>query len=148
MIWIGESFYVKENTMPMKQTGKQVYKTLQGKLIDMDMLRQKNELVPAVGNVRVNARGDELGRGGKIIRSREEVLKDYYAAQEGMPDENVKKHEAEIVEPVEEVKSPAAKPKRAKKEEQPDPLVVTPPTAAEEAEWVEDEDGDFVKKEK
>ena len=143
MIWIGESFYDKENTMPMKQGGKQVYKTLQGKLIDMDMLRQKNELTPAVGNVRVNARGDELGRGGKIVRSREEVLKDYYAAQEGMPDENVRKHEAEIVEE----SKPAAKPKRTKKEEQPDPLVVTPPTAAEEAEWVEDEDGDFVKKE-
>lgn len=144
MIWIGKNFYDKENTMPMKQGGKQVYKTLQGKMVDMDMLRQKNELTPAVGNVRVNARGDELGRGGKIVRSREEVLKDYYAAQEGMPDENVRKHEAEIVE---EPKS-AAKPKRTKKEEQPDPLVVTPPTAAEEAEWVEDEDGDFVKKEK
>lgn len=142
MIWIGESFYGKENNMPMKQGGKQVYKTLQGKMIDMDMLRQKNELTPAVGNVRVNARGDELGRGGKIVRSREEVLKDYYAASEGMPDENIKRQEVEVVE-----ETSAPKSKRVKKAEQPDPLVVTPPTAAEEAEWVEDDDGDFVKKE-
>jgi len=129
--------------MPMKQSGKQVYKTLQGKLVDMDMLRQKNELTPAVGNVRVNARGDELGRGGKIVRSREEVLKDYYAASEGMPDENITRQEVTVEEP----EKPAPKPKRAKKDEQPDPLVVAPPTATEE-DWVETPDGDFVKKEK
>ena len=35
----------------------------------MDLLRQRNELTPAVGNVRVNARGDELGPGGKIIKN-------------------------------------------------------------------------------
>jgi len=48
----------------------------------MDLLRKKNELTPAVGNSRVNARGDELGPGGKIIRSREDILKDFYASAE------------------------------------------------------------------
>ena len=51
---------------------------MQGKQVDMDLLRQKNELTPAVGNARVNARGDELGPGGKIIRKREDVMADYY----------------------------------------------------------------------
>ena len=64
--------------MAVRQTGRKQYKTMQGKDIDMDLLRQRNELTPAVGNVRVNARGDELGPGGKIIRTREEVLSDYY----------------------------------------------------------------------
>ena len=32
---------------------------------------------------RPNARGDELGPGGKIIRKREEVLRDYY--EENVP---------------------------------------------------------------
>ena len=36
----------------------------------MDMLRQRNELTPAVGNARVNARGDELGAGGQIVRKK------------------------------------------------------------------------------
>lgn len=71
--------------MPMKQTGRKVYKTMTGKTIDMDMLRQKNELTPAVGNARVNARGDELGAGGQIVRSKEDVLADYYADQKGVP---------------------------------------------------------------
>ena len=64
--------------MAIKQSGKKVYTTMQGKQIDIDLLRQRNELTPAVGNARVNARGDELGPGGKIVRKREEVLADYY----------------------------------------------------------------------
>ena len=57
-----------------------IYKTMQGKEIDMDQLMARNETMPAVGNVRVNARGDELGPDGKIIRTREEVLSEYYDA--------------------------------------------------------------------
>lgn len=68
--------------MAQKPAPKKVYKSANGKIVDMDLLRQKNELTPAVGNARVNARGDELGAGGKIVRSREEVLKDFYAAAE------------------------------------------------------------------
>jgi len=55
-----------------------VYRTMQGKEIDMEKLMKKHELMPAVGNTRVNARGDELGPGGKIIRKREDVVSDYY----------------------------------------------------------------------
>lgn len=54
------------------------YRTMQGKEVDMDKLMRQHELMPAIGNVRVNARGDELGAGGKIIRKREEVMADYY----------------------------------------------------------------------
>ena len=46
--------------MPMKQAQRKQYKTMQGKQIDLDMLRKKNELTPAVGNMKVNARGDEI----------------------------------------------------------------------------------------
>jgi hypothetical protein len=55
-----------------------IYTTFQGKQIDMDRLLQQNETMPAVGNVRVNARGDELGPDGRIIRTRESVLSEYY----------------------------------------------------------------------
>jgi hypothetical protein len=55
-----------------------VYRSMRGKEVDMEKLTLKNELQPAVGNMKVNARGDEIGPGGKIIRTREEVLKDYY----------------------------------------------------------------------
>jgi hypothetical protein len=66
----------------MKPAPKKVYRTANGKMIDMDLLRQRNELTPAVGNARVNARGDELGPGGKIVRKREDILKDFYQQAE------------------------------------------------------------------
>ena len=56
-----------------------VYTSLRGKKIDMEQLSLKHETIPAVGNMKVNARGDHLGPGGKIVKTREEILKDYYA---------------------------------------------------------------------
>ena len=66
--------------MAMKQAQRQVYRTMQGKEIDLDKLRMRNEMTIAVGNARVNARGDELGPGGKIIKKREEVMNEYYSS--------------------------------------------------------------------
>jgi hypothetical protein len=54
------------------------YTSMRGKEVDMEKLSMRHELTPAVGNVRVNARGDELGPGGKVIRTREQILEDYY----------------------------------------------------------------------
>lgn len=54
------------------------YTSMQGKEIDMEKLALRNELSVAVGNMKVNARGDELGTGGKIVRTREQILQDYY----------------------------------------------------------------------
>lgn len=55
-----------------------IYTSMQGKEIDMDKLSLRNELTPAIGNMKVNARGDELGPGGQIVRTREQILQDYY----------------------------------------------------------------------
>lgn len=53
--------------------------SMRGREIDMDRLQLVNEHTPAVGNAKVNARGDELGPGGKILKTREQVLADFYA---------------------------------------------------------------------
>ena len=55
------------------------YVSMRGKEVDLEKLAMKHETIPAVGNAKVNARGDELGPGGAIKRTREEVLADYYA---------------------------------------------------------------------
>ena len=55
-----------------------VYKSMQGKEVDMEALMTKHETMPAVGNIRVNARGDELGPNGQIIKRREDILSEYY----------------------------------------------------------------------
>jgi hypothetical protein len=54
------------------------YTTMRGKEIDFEKLNLKHETTPAVGNMKVNARGDEIGPGGVVVRTREEVLADYY----------------------------------------------------------------------
>ena len=54
------------------------YTSMRGKEIDMERLTVQHEGTPAVGNMRVNARGDELGPGGKIIRTREQIQEEYY----------------------------------------------------------------------
>lgn len=69
----------KEIAMAMKEGQRKTYRSaMMGREIDLEKLRNQNELTLAVGNARVNARGDEIGPGGKIIRKREDVLKDYY----------------------------------------------------------------------
>ena len=43
------------------------YRSAQGKTVDMAALAAKNERVRAVGNMKVNARGDSIDSQGKII---------------------------------------------------------------------------------
>jgi hypothetical protein len=129
-----------KNTNTRKQ-----HVTMRGKVVDMELLRKKNELTPAVGNARVNARGDELGPGGKIVRKREDIVKEYY---EGNP--NVVKVEKNIESDVkkEVVKQPTKntnKPRSNKKTNE--------PTAKEieqfeefDKDWEEDAEGNFIKK--
>lgn len=44
-----------------------IHRTMLGKVVDMNKLMNQQELTLTVGNVKMNARGDEIGPGGKII---------------------------------------------------------------------------------
>ncbi len=55
--------------------------TLKGKIIDLGALREAHGATIALngGSGRVtNARGDVLGRGGVVVKAKEEVIRDYY----------------------------------------------------------------------
>lgn len=62
----------------MKEAARKVHRSMQGKEIDIDKLRIRNETTLAVGNAKMNARGDELGPNGQIIRKREESSTEYH----------------------------------------------------------------------
>ena len=62
--------------MAMKEQQRQLHRSMQGKVVDMHKLAMQNEMTVAVGNVKVNARGDELGPGGKIIKRSEDGLRE------------------------------------------------------------------------
>jgi hypothetical protein len=89
--------------MAMKQPQRSIYKTARGAEIDMIKLINQNEMTVAVGNAKVNARGDKLGPGGKIIKKREELQ-----ADQGVPNQiNIR--------PQPEVQAPITSPKTSKK---------------------------------
>jgi hypothetical protein len=50
------------------------HRTARGVSVDMDRIRLANETAIAVGNMKVNARGDQLGAGGKIIQTRQQIM--------------------------------------------------------------------------
>ena len=63
---------------------KRMYRTMQGRMVDIEKLRAANESVQAVGNMNVNARGDVLGAGGQVVTPKEQIIKKYYEQPKGM----------------------------------------------------------------
>lgn len=49
-----------------------------GQIIDFDALIAKQGDKPAVGNMGVDAKGNRLGAGGRIIQSNEDRVREYY----------------------------------------------------------------------
>jgi hypothetical protein len=64
---------------------KQVYRTANGKQLDMGQLRLKNEKTRAVGNMKVNARGDQVDDKNRIIQTKPEQVNRQYSRQTNLP---------------------------------------------------------------
>ena len=96
---------------------KRMYRTMQGRMVDIEKLRAANESVQAIGNMNVNARGDVLGPGGTIVTPKENVIKKYYEQPKGMVSDTpsrgkpmpAPKQEA-VKQPVQKMTPVAAKP--------------------------------------
>lgn len=139
--------------MSKVSAAKKQHRTMRGKQVDMDLLRKRNELTPAVGNARVNARGDELGAGGQIIKKREDVVNEYYT-QAGVATEATGRPttNTETAQQPTAVAEPAKKTVTRTKKQDPEPVIEAPITAAEQEmldeadSWVEDEDENFVQR--
>jgi hypothetical protein len=54
------------------------YRTAMGKSVDMSALSAKNEKTRAVGNMKVNARGDTIDAHGRILRTATTKVNDSY----------------------------------------------------------------------
>ena len=66
---------------------KRMYRTMQGRMVDIEKLRAANESVRAVGNMGVNARGDVLGPGGAVVTPKETIINKYYEQPKGRVDD-------------------------------------------------------------
>ena len=73
--------------MVARSPRKRMYRTMQGRMIDIEQLRAANEDIRAVGNMNVNARGDVLGAGGQIATPKADVIAKYYEQPKGKVDD-------------------------------------------------------------
>lgn len=135
------------------------YKSMRGVNIDLAKLMAKAEKSIAVGNTQTNARGDQLGRGGRVIKSADEIARDHYNAN------NPKAVVKSSIKVDNELDTPVKKEEPVKQEvdDWEEPVTMTEQEeyanagiTKEQAEktveestddpWVEDEDGNFVRK--
>lgn len=75
-----------------------IYKSAKGKMIDIDKVKLANENTIAVGNMKINARGDKLGAGGQVVAGRNQVMDQIYAVPDAGfspndPKETIKQQE-------------------------------------------------------
>ena len=77
---------------------KRVYTTANGRRINLDAIIAQNEESIAVGNMKTNARGDELGPGGKVERKRNEVMSEYYKLNTPVATDNVPRSHKKTVQ--------------------------------------------------
>ena len=89
-------------------------RTNQGQSIDMDALALKNEKEIALGNMGINARGDKIGKGGKIVAERNQVARAYYENNPKAVVQSVSIKDAVDDKPVVEQSASIVKPKKTK----------------------------------
>jgi len=53
-------------------------RTMRGQSLDMARLMAQNSHQVALGNASMNARGDIVGEGGKVIKPREDIAREYH----------------------------------------------------------------------
>ena len=60
---------------------RKVYRTAQGKMVDLGSLQLRNETVRSVGNMKVNARGDQINDGNQVIKKKTQQVTQQYKNQ-------------------------------------------------------------------
>ncbi len=85
----------------MAKLPQNTYSTARGVQIDMLKIINQNEMTIAVGNMGVNARGDKLGPGGKIVKRSDKIV-----GNSAVPNQLSTKQEQPAPQPV---KQPAVK---------------------------------------
>jgi len=130
------------------------HRSMRGEIIDLNKLAAKAEDSITVGNTNTNARGDELGRRGKVVKKADQVARDHYnnnnpksVKMAGLkvddweePDANPEPAPKKAPEPATK-KAPDPAPKKAQSK------IVKEQPQKNDDQWVEDAEGNFVRKE-
>lgn len=98
--------------------------TLKGKQIDIAALRERHGATVALGNAGMNARGDLVGKGGVVVKSKEELAMEYY---ENNPKAVTKAAPISLKDIDEDVLTPAQAVERLTKQMPPQPKAAPKP---------------------
>lgn len=86
-----------------------IYRTAQGKRLDMAILARKNERTRAVGNMSVNARGDTIDSQGRVIVPVTKKVGDKYQRTVSNRAAALSKRKEDLMQPIETVAPPESK---------------------------------------
>ena len=139
-------------------------RSMRGEEIDLGKLMARQEKNITVGNTKSNARGDQLGEGGRIVKSADEIAREHYNRNDpkavvrgGIKADDtpeIKSEKKAVVDDWEEPLSesaptdkPTPKTQAENKAFSPDSRENPPEAEADEEEdpWVEDKQGNFVR---
>lgn len=127
---------------------RRMYRTMQGRMVDIEKLRAQNENERAVGNMNVNARGDVLGPGGSVVAPKSDVIQKYYEQPRGRVDDTptrskptpVRREAPEARPTIQQMTPVAEKPKPAPKA-QPKKVTVSQPAPQPAPKQTEEKKG-------
>lgn len=85
---------------------RKVYRTAQGKMVDLGALQLRNENVRAVGNMGVNARGDLIDSNNRSIDTKNQQVSRQYQKQTNVDSTPVQSSRSKASRPVPEVSAP------------------------------------------
>jgi hypothetical protein len=86
-----------------------IYRTAQGKRLDMSILARRNEKVRAVGNMSVNARGDTIDSQGRVIVPVTKKVGDRYQRTVSNRAATLTKRKEDLMKPIETTPAPESK---------------------------------------
>ena len=139
-------------------------KSMRGISVDLGKLMTQQEKNISIGNTKSNARGDQLGRGGRVVKSADEISREHYNRNNPRAvkqtsiklDDDIKKEIEAAQENKETVVDDWAEPNSSPEAEQEVADIMQAAEAAaeeilteiqeDEDEWVEDAEGNFVRK--
>jgi len=79
-----------------------------GVTIDMDSLRRENEKVPAIGNMKVNAKGDQINR-GVVTKTADQIARENHRVQTAVVNTGLKGRQPDATGITVEPTKPATK---------------------------------------
>jgi hypothetical protein len=86
-----------------------IYRTAQGKRLDMSILARKNERVRAVGNMSVNARGDTIDSKGRVVVPVTKKVGERYQRTVSNKAATLTQRKVDLMQPIESEPAPETK---------------------------------------